>query len=130
MPSTHEGQAMTQMLIVEDHSAQPKTTIHILQEEGFETIACQSAAEALASLDHGQIGIAVVNLCLRGLSGAQFLKQLRVEDDNFESLVAPGRDTSLRPKLLLQLEHLLTWNKLVPPMNLWTRFISHGHTVG
>ena len=57
MPHNHEREKLAQVLIVEDHPTRLTTINDILLAEGFQTIPCQTATEALNQLEHVGNGV-------------------------------------------------------------------------
>jgi PAS domain S-box-containing protein len=125
---------MTQVLIVEDHPAQLETINSILQEEGFETIPCQSPTEALDHVQSRTVGIAVVDLCLPGVTGTEFLDQLRAKNDRLHIIVYTGYGSFSSAKAALNsgafayLEKAGDPNELVTSVHRAMRIVRDAYT--
>ena len=64
-----------------------------LREEGFQTIGCGSAGEALEHVQQCDFGVAVVDLRLPDLSGTQLLERIRNFDDQVRVIIYTGAAT-------------------------------------
>jgi PAS domain S-box-containing protein len=71
-----EKRPLANILVVEDDEAQRHTLCDILQQEGFEPIACATAAEALESAQAANASVAIVDLRLPDMSGIEVLQEL------------------------------------------------------
>ena len=80
----------SQVLIVEDDIDELKLLCDILQEEGFQVIGCNSAADALEHVRRRDFGVAVVDYRLPDLSGTQLLEQIRECDDQVRVIIYTG----------------------------------------
>jgi len=71
-----ERERLSCLLIVEDDEAQLRTLTDIMVDEGFDVIGCPSATEAIAHVQSGDFGVAIVDLKLPDLDGTQLLEKL------------------------------------------------------
>jgi len=77
----------SRVLVVEDNEAQLRTLTAILEEEGFDTIGCSTATEALQHAGQADIAVAIVDLRLPALSGTELLKRFQELGDNVPVVV-------------------------------------------
>jgi len=77
----------SRVLVVEDNEAQLRTLTAILEEEGFDTIGCSTATEALQHVGQEDIAVAIVDLRLPALSGTELLKRFQELGDNVPVVV-------------------------------------------
>ena len=64
------------VLVVDDEVSQLQTLAALLNAEGFDVETCSTGREALERLGSGTFGVAVVDLLLPDLSGAELLGEL------------------------------------------------------
>jgi len=76
MTETFEQRPLANILVVEDDEAQRQTLCDILRQEGFEPVACATAAEALETAQASNPSVAIVDLRLPDMSGIQVLQEL------------------------------------------------------
>ncbi|MBN1362469.1 MAG: PAS domain S-box protein [Sedimentisphaerales bacterium] len=76
MEDSAASQSFGRVLIVEDDDMQRRTLTELLQEEGFEVIACRSAGEALREFEQCRARVAILDLRLPDLTGVQLLDRL------------------------------------------------------
>jgi light-regulated signal transduction histidine kinase (bacteriophytochrome) len=78
---------VSQVLVVEDELAELQTVCELLQSEGFQVIGCQSAQAALEHVRQRDFGVAVVDVRLPDLSGAQLLQRIHSVDDQVRVII-------------------------------------------
>lgn len=77
----------SQVLVVEDSPTELRLICDILREEGFRSIGCGSAGEALEHVQQQDFGVAVVGLHLPDLSGTQLLERIHSFDDQIRVII-------------------------------------------
>ena len=77
MEALVEQQPVVRVLIVEDNDAQRQILTDLICDEGFETVACDTAAEALAQAEVDAFGVAILDQRLPEMSGTELLEHLR-----------------------------------------------------
>ncbi len=90
MEETEQRKSNSRLLIVDDDLVQLRTLTDIMEAEGFEVVACSTAAEALEHLRRDEIGVAVVDLRLPDLSGTQLLEKLRSLKGRVHAVIHTG----------------------------------------
>lgn len=75
------------VLVVDDHNGQRNTLMALLQREGFDVLGCSSASEALTHVGQEEIAVAVVDLRLSDVSGAQLLEQLQQKTQTIRVII-------------------------------------------
>ena len=83
----HTRRRFARVLVVDDHNGQRNTLMALLQREGFDVSGCSSASEALALVDQEEIAVAVVDLRLSDMSGAQLLEQLQRKNQTIRAII-------------------------------------------
>jgi two-component system, NtrC family, response regulator AlgB len=78
---------MSRVLIVDDDKHILRTLQILLEEDGHEVHAAASAEDALSMLTREPVDIALVDLQLPGMSGADLLRELRDHYRNIESVI-------------------------------------------
>ena len=82
-----EQQPVVRVLIVEDNDAQRQILTDLICDEGFETVACSTAAEALDQSDVGSFGVAILDQRLPEMSGTELLEHLRVRQRELRAII-------------------------------------------
>lgn len=77
----------SRVLVVEDNKSQLHTLTAILEDEGFDTIGCSSATEALQHVGQEDVAVAIVDLRLPALSGTELLRRFHELDDGIPVVV-------------------------------------------
>ena len=77
----------SRVLVVEDNKSQLRTLTAILEDEGFDTIGCSTATEALRHVGQEDVAVAIVDLRLPALSGTELLKRFQELDDGIPVVV-------------------------------------------
>lgn len=90
MPNTSERERASRLLIVEDDPLQLRTLSSILKKEGFDVIACATAAEALEHVASADVGVAVVDMRLPDLSGTQLLEKIQALNGRIRVIINTG----------------------------------------
>ena len=90
MNEAPDGQRPFRALVVEDDKSQLRTLGDILEDEGFETIGCATANEALDHLGLGQVDVAVVDLRLPDLSEKVLLEKLGTFSEDAPIIIHTG----------------------------------------
>lgn len=103
MGETEPRKSNSRLLIVEDDRAQLRTLTDIMEAEGFEVVACSTAAEALEHLLRDEIGVAVVDLRLPDLSGTQLLEKLQSLKGRVHAVIHTGHGSYQSAKDALNL---------------------------
>ena len=76
METSVEQQPAVRVLIVEDNDAQRQILIDLICDEGFDTVACGTVAEALAQAEVGSFGVAILDQRLPEMCGTELLEHL------------------------------------------------------
>lgn len=85
-----DQQRISRILIVEDDDAQRQTLDDIVRDEGFETVACGDAQQALARLAADAFDVAIVDYRLPDLSGIDLLERIRAADGEVRVIIHTG----------------------------------------
>lgn len=75
------------ILLVEDEPDQRSLVKAILQGEGFDVVAVESAEDALGQIDEGEFDLVISDWKLPGLNGFELLKELRKRDQHMAFLM-------------------------------------------
>jgi len=78
---------MARILVVDDDPHIVRTLEIMLRDDGHETVSASSAEDALRDLGHQAIDIALVDLQLPGMSGVEFLRRLRDQHRDVETII-------------------------------------------
>ena len=86
------GPMSGRILLVDDEDLVRDTTADLLRRAGLDVTACVNGTEAVEKVRQlpGQFDLAIVDLIMPGLSGAQVVAQLRAIDPNLKAIVASG----------------------------------------
>jgi signal transduction histidine kinase len=84
------AERISQVLVVEDSQSELQLLSDILRDDGFRVIGCSSASEALEHVQQRDFGVAVIDLRLPDLSGAQLLERIRGFDDQVRVIIYTG----------------------------------------
>ncbi len=87
MPEDAEPQQPLRLLVVEDDTSQLRTLTVIMEAEGFHVIACSSGRQAVEQLGREPAPVAVVDLRLPDLAGADLLEKLRECDPDVHIVI-------------------------------------------
>lgn len=68
---------METILIVDDEKNYPKILSAVLEEEGYETLACNSGEEALKLLESAEVDLVLTDMRMPGMDGIAFLQALK-----------------------------------------------------
>lgn len=68
---------MPRVLIVDDEENQRQSLALGLTSDGFDCVEAESGEAALATLAHGRIDVALVDLMMPGLSGLELARRIR-----------------------------------------------------
>ncbi len=90
MADTSESEQIARVLIVEDNDGQRITLRDILQGEGFSTLDCDNAREALEIVRQEQVAVAIVDFKLPDLTGIQTLERLLAIDKAIRVIIHTG----------------------------------------
>ncbi|MCP4590820.1 MAG: response regulator, partial [bacterium] len=82
-----ERERLSRVLLVEDDEAQRITLTHIVEQEGYNVLACGTAAAALGHVRQANFGVAVVDLRLPDLEGTQLLERLHTHDEGIRVII-------------------------------------------
>ncbi len=82
---------LTRILVVEDHDAERRLLLELLTTEGFETIGCTTASEALEYVRRQEVGVAIIDLLLPDLSGTRLLELLRAKHEHIRVIIHTGQ---------------------------------------
>jgi len=86
------GQHVT-VLVVEDEEVSRRALVQILRINGYPTQAVASAEGALAKIERGlEPEVALVDLDLPGMSGAELIEALRERDPPIHSILVTAAD--------------------------------------
>lgn len=75
---------------VDDDADLRRANVQSIQLAGLEPMACASAKEALARIEHDFDGVVVTDLRMPGMDGLQLLSQLRARDGDLPVLLITG----------------------------------------
>ncbi len=87
---TGEPEQTARVLIVEDNDGQRITLRDILQGEGFSTLDCDTASEAIELARRRQVAVAIVDYKLPDLTGIQTLERLHAVDKSIRVIIHTG----------------------------------------
>jgi two-component system response regulator FlrC len=91
--SPQDGSRNVMVLIIEDEKVSRRALARLLTARGFAAQAVESAEEALSLIDNGQmLNIALVDLDLPGMNGADFIGQLRRARPGVPALLITAAD--------------------------------------
>jgi DNA-binding NtrC family response regulator len=89
------------VLIIEDEKVSRKALAMLLARQGYESEAVESAEEALTVLNRGsKPDIALIDVDLPGMSGAEFLEKLVERDPGVQPVFITAADEDRLAKLL------------------------------
>jgi CheY-like chemotaxis protein len=84
------------LLLIDDNAIQAATRQTILRRAGFFVIAALSPQRALEQMEKGEfqeeIGLVITDHFMPGMTGAQFVRQLRTTQPTLPILVISGTD--------------------------------------
>ena len=118
-----QRERISRLLIVEDDKSQLHTLTDIMGEEGFEVIACETAADALEQLNDPDFGVAIVDLRLPDLGGTELLEKIRRLNGQVQVIIHTGYGSYDSAKAALNLGAFAYVEKLGEPSQL----IGHVH---
>lgn len=75
------------VLVVEDNPSQRATLCDILEFEGYEPLACGSAAEAAEIIGKEELSVAILDLRLPDQPGTRILERIREHDDKVQVIL-------------------------------------------
>jgi len=78
---------MDRILIVEDEQVIRHVLTSFLGDMNVEAVAAASAEEAIALLDHGAFGVALVDIVLPGMDGLHFLGEMKRRSPDTEVII-------------------------------------------
>ncbi len=90
MSESGERSRRTRLLIVEDQASELRVLLERFTDEGFTTIGCRTASEALEHIRREEIGVAIVDLNLPDLSSTQLLELLREKREKIRVIIYTG----------------------------------------
>jgi two-component system NtrC family response regulator len=84
---------METVLIVDDEKNYPLILGAVLEEEGFETLAANSAEEALEKLKHCDVDLVLTDMKMPGMDGIDLLEQIKAKDADLPVILMTGFGT-------------------------------------
>jgi DNA-binding NtrC family response regulator len=81
------------VLIVDDEESARTFCADVLRDLGFETQTADSAAQALAILEGGQVDIVLADVVMPGMSGLDLLKSIREAALDLDVVMMTGYGT-------------------------------------
>ncbi len=78
-------------LVVDDNKDYAENLAEILQDQGFRTLTCLSAGQALAAVEKEKVHIAIVDVLLPDLGGLQLLEELLARDPKMGVIMVTGQ---------------------------------------
>ncbi len=118
MAAASEQEQIARVLIVEDDAGQRITLRDILQGEGFSTLDCDTAAEALEIVRRERVAVAIVDYKLPDLTGIQTLERLRAFDKAIRVIIHTGYGSFDSAKEAVNLGAFAYLEKPVDPAEL------------
>ena len=85
-----QPQRTSNLLLVEDDTAQLRTLTAIMRAEEFDVTSCATAADALEQVRQQEFAVAIVDLRLPDLSGTELLQQLKAYSPGTRLVVHTG----------------------------------------
>jgi len=79
------------ILVVDDEPEILRSLKGMLEDEGFAVLTASSAEEAIKTLRENQVNLAVLDVCLPGMTGLDFLKTVRPDFPDLPAIVMTGQ---------------------------------------
>lgn len=86
-----DGDQPTKILVVEDEDLVGRSIQRILERQGFEVDLAYSCAEAMSAFQHGRFHAVVSDIHLPGMSGIEFLREVREMDPETPVILITGK---------------------------------------
>lgn len=118
-----ERQPVASILIVEDNDAQRKILQDLMQDEGFEPVACSNATTAIEQVRQRAFAVAIVDQRLPEMSGTELIEQVRETREGIRTIIHTGYGSFESAKEAVNLGVFAYVEKLGPPAEL----IRHVH---
>lgn len=118
-----QRERISRLLIVENDKSQLRTLTDLMGEEGFEVIACETAAEALEHVNDANFSVTIVDLHLPDLGGTELLEKIRRLSGKVQVIIHTGYGSYDSAKAALNLGAFAYVEKLGDP----TQLIRHVH---
>lgn len=83
---------MFRILVVEDNADLNKTICSYLDKNGFESVSCLNAAEALEKLYEENSDLIISDIMMPGIDGFELAKKIRVHNENMPILFLTAKD--------------------------------------
>lgn len=84
---------MTRVLVVDDERKMRRVLQILLEQMGFESVAAETAEEALERFDSEKIDLVLTDLKLPGMSGVDLLARIRTQDSDVPVIVLTAHGT-------------------------------------
>jgi two-component system response regulator AtoC len=84
---------MTRVLVVDDERKMRRVLQILLEQMGFESVAAETAEEALERFDSEKIDLVLTDLKLPGMSGVDLLARIRTQDTDVPVIVLTAHGT-------------------------------------
>jgi DNA-binding NtrC family response regulator len=81
------------ILLVDDEERFLSTTQKVLRRKGYDVLTAASGAEALATLDHNPVDVAIVDVKMPGMDGIATLKEIKRRHPLVEVIMLTGHGT-------------------------------------
>jgi response regulator RpfG family c-di-GMP phosphodiesterase len=93
MPTTFAAARRPRILCVDDEPITLKLITRLVERLGFEAVPASAPADALRLFDAGRFDLVITDIRKPGMNGHEFLRAVRVRDDDVPVIVATGRAT-------------------------------------
>jgi CheY-like chemotaxis protein len=89
-PSLLRVEAHLRILFVEDNAFVREQTVELLEANGREIVACETAEQALAEWDRGAFDVVVTDISLPMMSGLEMAKRVLRDSPHTHVVIASG----------------------------------------